>query len=296
MDQPGLDESLHGHALQSLSRINWISRTSAMIWKPIQKLAAESHFAQPVRILDVACGGGDVAVGLARRAARAGMAVNVDGCDINPVAIEHARGRARRAGFMNVGFFQHDALHRPLPDGYDVVTCSLFLHHLENHDAEAMLRSLGAAAGRMVVASDLQRNRFAYAMTWIACRVLTRSPIVRVDGPLSVAAAFTVSEAQDLARRAGLEGARFTRYFPERFLLVWMKPQWKSTVIAPTLSVETASNDVWDAIVIGAGPAGVWQPRQLFAGFDDECCSSMRNHFRAPKCAAPVSTVGRACC
>ncbi len=65
MDQPGLDESLHGHALQSLSRINWISRTSAMIWKPIQKLACESAGKRSLRILDVACGGGDVAVGLA---------------------------------------------------------------------------------------------------------------------------------------------------------------------------------------------------------------------------------------
>lgn len=224
MDQPGLDERLHANALQSLSRINWISRTSAMIWKPIRQLARETQGARPVRILDVACGGGDVAVGLARRAAQSGVSVNVDGCDINPVAIAHARERAQRAGFMNVGFFQHDALERPLPDGYDVVTCSLFLHHLENQDAESMLRSMGAAAGRLVVASDLRRNKFAYAMTWIACRVLTRSPIVRVDGPLSVAAAFTVAEAQALAERAGLAGANFTRYFPERFLLVWRKP------------------------------------------------------------------------
>ncbi|HEY3963843.1 MAG TPA: methyltransferase domain-containing protein [Planctomycetaceae bacterium] len=225
MDQPGLDERQHGYALQSLSRINWISRTSAMIWKPIRKLAGESPGGRPVRILDVACGGGDVVVGLARRAARAGTVVQVDGCDINPVAVEHARHLAHLAGLKNVEFFQHDALHRPLPEGYDVVTCSLFLHHLENNDAQTMLRSMGAAAGRMVVASDLRRNRFAYAMTWIACRVLTRSPIVHVDGPLSVAAAFTVAEAQELAERAGLSGARFSRYFPERFLLVWRKPQ-----------------------------------------------------------------------
>jgi 2-polyprenyl-3-methyl-5-hydroxy-6-metoxy-1,4-benzoquinol methylase len=224
MDQPGLDEDLHGQALQSLSRINWISRTSAKIWQPIRKLVCESPASRPMRILDVACGGGDVAVGLARRAARAGVAVDVDGCDINPVAIGHARECARRAGLRNVGFFQHDALHTPLPDGYDVITCSLFLHHLDNSQAVSMLRSMAAAARRLVVASDLRRNKFAYAMAWIACRILTRSPIVRVDGPLSVAAAFTVAEAQDLASRAGLSGATFTRYFPERFLLVWRKP------------------------------------------------------------------------
>src|SRR5579872_5825095 len=91
MDQPGLDEKLHAHALRSLSRINWISRTSAMIWRPIRKLALETNRSRPLRILDVACGGGDVAIGLAKRAARAEMNLRVAGCDINPVAVEHAR-------------------------------------------------------------------------------------------------------------------------------------------------------------------------------------------------------------
>src|SRR4029077_19089770 len=91
MDQPGLDERLHGHALRSLSRINHVSRTSAMIWEPIRDLAVETKPARTLRILDVACGGGDVALGLARIAKRAGLSVSIDGCDINAVAVAHAR-------------------------------------------------------------------------------------------------------------------------------------------------------------------------------------------------------------
>jgi 2-polyprenyl-3-methyl-5-hydroxy-6-metoxy-1,4-benzoquinol methylase len=108
--------------------------------------------------------------------------------------------------------------------GYDVITCSLFLHHLGDSDAEAMLRAMAAAAGRMVVASDLRRSRIGYAMAWVACRVLTRSPIVRVDGPLSVAAAFTMGEARELAARAGLAGATVSSRWPQRYLLVWKRP------------------------------------------------------------------------
>ena len=70
----------------------------------------------------------------------------------------------------------------------------------------------------------LRRNRVGYLMAWFGCRLLTRSPIVRVDGPLSVAAAFTFDEARSLATRAGLAGAAVSGYFPERFLLVWRKP------------------------------------------------------------------------
>jgi 2-polyprenyl-3-methyl-5-hydroxy-6-metoxy-1,4-benzoquinol methylase len=224
MDQPGLDERLHGHALRSLSRINHVSRTSAMIWQPIRALALETRPARTLRILDVACGGGDVALGLARFAQRGGITTHVDGCDINSVAIAHAREAAARRSIPNVGFFQHDALMTPLPGGYDVVICSLFLHHLDDPDAEAMLRSMSAAASQMVVASDLRRTRLGYAMALVASRLLTRSPIVRVDGPLSVAAAFTIEEAQVLAARAGLAGTTISRRWPQRYLLVWRKP------------------------------------------------------------------------
>jgi 2-polyprenyl-3-methyl-5-hydroxy-6-metoxy-1,4-benzoquinol methylase len=223
MDQPGLDERAHAQALRGLQRINWFSRTSAVIWKPIRKLARASDLARPLRILDVASGGGDVALGLARRAAREGINVHVDGCDINSVAIEHARAAATAAG-LPVGFFEHNALESALPDGYDVVTCSLFLHHLADLEAEQMLRSMGQAATRMVVASDLRRSRLAYLLAVVACQALTRSPIVHVDGPLSVAAAFTIAEVRDIALRAGLAGVTIARYFPQRFLLVWRKP------------------------------------------------------------------------
>ena len=54
-------------------------------------------------------------------------------------------------------------------------------------------------------------------------RLLTRSPIVHVDGPLSVRAAFTVAEARQLAERAGLSGATIRRHWPQRFLLSWWK-------------------------------------------------------------------------
>jgi 2-polyprenyl-3-methyl-5-hydroxy-6-metoxy-1,4-benzoquinol methylase len=224
MDQPGLDEGLHAGALRSLSRINWFSRTSAIIWEPIRSLARESTPNRPIRILDVACGGGDVAMRLSRLAERERLCAHVDGCDINPVAVKHARAQAMRQKGSNVSFFVHDALHSPLPTGYDVICCSLFLHHLEERDAELLLRAMAMAAGRMVVASDLRRSRLGYVLAWASCRVLTRSPIVRVDGPLSVAAAFTMGEARELAARAGLAGATVSFRWPQRFLLVWNKP------------------------------------------------------------------------
>jgi len=70
----------------------------------------------------------------------------------------------------------------------------------------------------------LVRTRFGYALAWAGGRLLTRSPIVHTDGPLSVRAAFTLDEFGTLAERAGLRGATFRRHWPQRFLFAWRKP------------------------------------------------------------------------
>lgn len=222
MDQPGLPGNLHAHALVSLRRINRVSRVAASVWRPIRELAREPGAPRPLRVLDVACGGGDIVRDLIRRAGRERLDLRVDGCDISRFAVEFAQSAAAREGTA-AEFFECDVLSAPLPDDYDVVICTLFLHHLNEADAERLLANMARAARRMVVVSDLRRTRIGYWMAHLACNVLTRSPIVRVDGPLSVAAAFSTEEVVALAGRAGLADARLTREWPQRYLLTWSR-------------------------------------------------------------------------
>jgi len=169
--------------------------------------------------LDVGCGGGDVAVNLARRAAAAGLPVRIDGCDISPVAVEHAIDRARAAKVDNVRFFTCEVLAGAIEEEYDVTMCSLFLHHFGEQEAVLLLNRLRSSARQAVLIDDLRRTRLGYGLAWLGCRVLTRSTVVHTDGPLSVAAAFTPSEAKALAERAGLVDVRIQLRWPQRFLL-----------------------------------------------------------------------------
>jgi len=214
MDQPGLDARLHRAALRGLARINAVSGTARHLWAALCEPGEEP----PRRVLDLGCGGGDVAVGLARRAARGGTPLEVHGCDTSQLALERARELARRRGAA-VHFFHADA-GEALPGGYDAVYCSLFLHHLEDEAAVRLLAALRRATRRVLV-SDLVRSPTGYLLAAIGCKLLTRSPVVHNDGALSVAAAFTLAEARGLAERAGLSGATLTRHWPQRFLLEW---------------------------------------------------------------------------
>ncbi len=221
MDQPGLDPRAHRQALDSLGRAHWVSRSTASIWPAIRAVVPRSG--RPLRILDLACGGGHVVVGLARRCIREGVAIEACGVDLSPVAIDHARALAARAGLQRVTFTTLDVANQPLPGTFDVVLCSLFLHHLGDEDAETLLQRMRDAARHLVVVSDLRRTRLGYLFAWAGCRLLSRSRVFHADGTRSVEAAFATDEARRLAERAGLAGARIVARWPQRFLLTWMR-------------------------------------------------------------------------
>lgn len=218
MDDPDLAAPSHQRALRGLARINWISGAGRILWRPIREMAARSP--RPLRILDIATGGGDLPIYLAHAARRAGTPLEVHACDRSDVALEHARASAARRN-VNVRFFQLDALAAPLPTDFDVFMSSLFLHHLSEPEALAFLRRMREAGPRGILINDLRRSAPGWAAAQIAGRVLTRSPVVRVDAVLSVQAAFTPDELRGLAEQAGLWGARVENRWPWRMLLSW---------------------------------------------------------------------------
>jgi len=73
---------------------------------------------------------------------------------------------------------------------------------------------------RGFVVTDLVRSRAAYLGSRILAQSLLRSPLTRVDGPLSVLRAYTVSEVRALAEAAGLRDVRLARHPLFRLALV----------------------------------------------------------------------------
>lgn len=220
MDDLDLEAHRHHHALAGLSRLNLLSRSAATLWSEIAPLARSAG--RPLRLLDLASGAGDIPLGLWRRARRQGLAIQIQGVDFNPRAVAFAQSRADRAG-ADIRYQRLDVLTSPLPQGFDILTCSLFLHHLEEAQAADLLREMSRASGGVVLVQDLVRGRRGLWLARLASRLFTASDVVHVDALRSVRAAFTLGEARRLADRAGLEGCRLHRRWPCRFLLVWRR-------------------------------------------------------------------------
>ena len=215
MDDPALAADAHRAALSGLARINRVSLTAHVLWSEIERRLPGCR---ALRVLDVACGGGDVAVALAKRAHRRNVQAHVEGRDVSPVAVAEARARARHAG-VPVTFQRADIVSEPLPDDFDVILSTLFLHHLPRPGARALLAAMGRAARALVLVDDLVRGAPGLTLATVAPRLLSRSTVVHVDAVRSIRAAFTPDEARSLAEAAGLRAVHVRRHWPCRYLI-----------------------------------------------------------------------------
>jgi 2-polyprenyl-3-methyl-5-hydroxy-6-metoxy-1,4-benzoquinol methylase len=168
--------------------------------------------------LDVASGSGDLPIAWARRAKREGVRLEISTLDISEFAVEEQLRRAAEAG-VRIAAIRKDCLSEPLPTGFDVVTNSLFMHHLEDDEVVALIRAMRQAARRRVVICDLERSRLNLGLVSIGSQLLSRSKVVHHDARLSVRGAYTTAELGNLAERATGECVRVERLFPCRMLV-----------------------------------------------------------------------------
>lgn len=233
MDDPALDPAEHRRALAGLNRLNVLSRAarpvcSALLamWRERQRdgQRAGQVAAGPISIVDIATGGGDLLVELARELPAA-LRGRLIGVDISRTALATAQQNATAAGIAGE-WLASDVVRDGLPmenQSVDFAVCSLFLHHLKSDEVVRVLKELARISRIGIIISDLRRSRTGLLLAASAGRIVTRSPIVHADSVKSVRAAWTQGELAQLAAAAGLDNARVERIWPYRLLLSWQR-------------------------------------------------------------------------
>lgn len=221
MDDPNLDDDRHYDALRSLHKLNKVSKGASFLWKPL-RLLSQTEKSSPLRILDLATGGGEIPIELQMLAKKNNLPMQIDGCDFSERAVAYAARQAADAGSNNQ-FFHLDALNDQLPQNYDVIMCSLFMHHLDPEQVISLLAKMSSAANKAILVNDLLRSSANLILVTLASRMFSSSDVVHHDGPVSVRAAYSINEMQDLAQKAGLKDFTIQERFPCRYLLDWRK-------------------------------------------------------------------------
>lgn len=139
-------------------------------------------------LLEVAAGTGYVPLAAQRHFAANGIDLRVTLLDR---IASHMSGDATRA-------VCGDALRLPFRDGaFDVVSCSLFAHHLEPGELRSFVQQGLRVCRRAVLINDLIRSRLHLWLVYAALP-LFRSRITRHDAPVSVRRAYTMEEMHQL--------------------------------------------------------------------------------------------------
>lgn len=202
MDQPMSADELAAN-LEELAAANSRFGAFGTIRREVRACGART-------VVDVGCGGADLALRLIADAARAGRMLEVTGVDHSDAVL--AIARRRTGGDPRVSFVRADGVRLPFADGaFDVATCTLALHHFEPDAAVPLLHELRRVARIAPIVGDLSRSTLALAATALYARLFARSPLTRHDAPLSVRRAYTPAEALALARDAGWRAPRVRR-------------------------------------------------------------------------------------
>lgn len=214
MDNPQISTKEHERALDGLARLNRFSIIDRTVWRVIKTYSDT----EPLRILDIAAGSGDLLIKLAKRAKQSGTEVKFTACDISGFAVRLTKERAESAG-LDIRTIQTDITKEPIEETYDIVMCHLFLHHLDESEIITLLTKMRNSATKAVIITDLMRTKTGYALAYFGSRLLTRSHVVHVDALHSVRAALTPEELHALVLKAAYLNATMKRIWPERMLL-----------------------------------------------------------------------------
>lgn len=159
--------------------------------------------AEPLHIVDVGCGGGDMLRRIEGWAARKRIAVRLTGIDLNPDAVRAAREftpAISRIQWIAGEAFSFDAVADPV----DVVISSLFAHHLTDEEIVRFLEWMERVSRRGWFINDLCRSRTSYRACQLLLLMARWHRFLRHDGPVSFRRALVPAEWRERVQAAGL--------------------------------------------------------------------------------------------
>jgi 2-polyprenyl-3-methyl-5-hydroxy-6-metoxy-1,4-benzoquinol methylase len=153
------------------------------------------------RILDVATGSGDIPRLIVDHARRQNVSVQIDAIDQQESTIEIARDLS--AAYPEIDFSCANLFEWNPAERYDIVLCSLTLHHFTNDDAVRALQKIRELSTARILVADLRRARWLTIAVYLVTAIIYRDAITKTDARLSAARAFSLVELRKLAKRAG---------------------------------------------------------------------------------------------
>jgi SAM-dependent methyltransferase len=203
MDQPCSYAELR-MCLHDIGRVNRLTSAFRPTISWLEDLVAvRSASAEPLRVVDVGCGYGDMLRRIDEWAQKHGVAVALTGIDLNPHAIRAAREATGPT--QPIEWVVGDALSDNMRGDIDVVICSLLTHHLTDSQIVQFLQWAERRTRCGWFINDLHRKPVPYHLFRLWARLMNWHRFVKNDGAVSIRRSFVVEDWMRLCAAAELD-------------------------------------------------------------------------------------------
>jgi len=220
MDQPDVPEAETRQALRELEVINKFLGGYHVILNALNRLEWNN---QPVTIMDLGCGGGDMLRAIAVQSAKRNRKVKLIGVDWNPVMTAYATEKSKQ--FSNITYRTLSVFDDALAnENADITMNSLFSHHFNNAELVELIKKMYRLSSKAVIINDIHRHWFAYYSIKAITSIFSKTFLVKFDAPLSVARSLTRKEWEVILQAAGVNNFRLRWMWAWRWQLIITKP------------------------------------------------------------------------
>lgn len=219
MDEPCTYEDFRACLidLAQVNRLTFAYRPTLQFLDRVVAGSAEQTSPQdPLHIVDVGCGGGDMLRHVERWALRRRLAVHLTGIDLNPYAARAAREFTSPAS--KIEWITGDAFTYAPPQTIDIVLSSLFTHHLSEPEIVHFIQWMEASARRGWFISDLCREPTPFHLFGLLAKAARWHRFVQHDGPVSFRRSFRERDWDRMLTAAGIPSSavKLARRFPAK--------------------------------------------------------------------------------
>jgi len=217
MDRPQLVSSELEKDLRNIRQLNRFFGSHRLVLHFLRRWIKPGDH---VRIVDLATGSGDIPRLIIDYAQKIGAKVEIDALDRQSATLEIARKLS--GNYPEISYIDANILEWKPAGPYDIVLCSLALHHFSDEDAVRLLRRCRELSQKFVLVSDLRRGLLATIGVYLLTALIFREPMTRYDGRVSAARAFSFAELDDLAGRAGWRNFQHKKFHFAR-QAIWLE-------------------------------------------------------------------------
>ena len=198
MDDFTIEGALFRDTLDKLEIINRFLGGNSVTINGLKNLLKNQSKNKTITIVDLGCGNGDILRDVAKFGRKNNYSFNLIGIDANLAAIEYAKELSKE--YSELSFKTIDILSEDFKkQSYDVVLCTLFLHHFKNEELISFLKTTTNKATIGVVVNDLHRHKLAYYLFKLI-GFFIKNKMVRQDGLTSVLRAFKREDLENIAK------------------------------------------------------------------------------------------------